>query len=191
MTANPDHTSRWARYRPVLQFLAKAAAIYGLWYVLYDLWLLPDGRLDAWVSETVAYAGHAVLSGLGIDAAASGRSIELARASGIRIVDGCNGLSTIGLFAGFVLAFPGSTRRRLWFLPFGIAVIYVANVARISLLGGLQVHWPAGFNVVHDLGAPAFFHLIVFGLWVLWANYGGAALDSNPESGAEVDPAVA
>jgi exosortase family protein XrtF len=192
MTDDPDHTSRWARYEPVLRFLAKAVAIYGAWYVLYDLWLLPDGRLDAWVSQTVVHAGQMVLSAVGVDAVASGRSIELARAPGIRIIDGCNGLSTIGLFAGFVLAFPGSTRRRLWFLPFGVGVIYVANVARISLLGGLQVHWPTGFNFVHDLGAPAFFHLIVFGLWVLWANYGGAALDADPESGAaEVDPAVA
>ena len=47
MTDDPDHTSRWARYEPVLRFLAKAVAIYGVWYVLYDLWLLPDGRLDA------------------------------------------------------------------------------------------------------------------------------------------------
>ena len=143
------------------------------------------------MSQTVVHAGQTVLSAVGVDAAASGRSIELAQASGIRIVDGCNGLSTIGLFVGFVLAFPGSTRRRLLFLPFGVGAIYVANVARISLLGGLQVHWPAGFNVIHDLGAPAFFHLIVFGLWVLWANCGGAALDIDPESGVEVDPAVA
>ncbi|PSQ79800.1 MAG: exosortase/archaeosortase family protein [Bacteroidetes bacterium QS_1_63_11] len=186
MTADPDHTSRWARYGPVLRFLAKAVAIYGVWYVLYDLWLLPDGRLDAWVSQSVAHAGQIVLSAVGVDAAANGRTIELARASGIRIVDGCNGLSTIGLFAGFVLAFPGSTRRRLLFLPFGIGVIYVANVARISLLGGFQVHWPAGFDVIHDLGAPAFFHLIVFGLWVLWANYGGAAQSSPSDSGPSV-----
>ncbi len=136
-----------------------------------------------------------VLSGLGVEAVANGRSIELARASGIRIVDGCNGLATIGLFAGLVLAFPGSTRRRLLFIPFGIGVIYLANVVRVSLLAGLQVHWPSAFEFVHNLGAPAFFHLIVFGLWVLWANYGGASQDSASDSGPNVStestPAVA
>ncbi len=191
MMTDSDSGFRWSQYEPVLRFLAKAVAIYGVWYVLYDLWLLPDGRLDAWVSQTVVHAGQMVVSGFGMDAVAKGRSIELAHASGIRIVDGCNGLSTIGLFVGFVLTFPGSTRRRLLFVPFGIGVIYVANVARISLLAGLQVHWPPAFEFVHNLGAPAFFHLIVFGLWVLWANYGGATLDAGAESGAEVDPAVA
>ncbi|MCS4177375.1 exosortase family protein XrtF [Salinibacter ruber] len=194
MTADPNSNFRWSRYGPVLQFLAKAVAIYGAWYVLYDLWLLPDGRLDAWVSQTVVHAGRVVLSGVGIEAVVNGRSIELARASGIRIVDGCNGLATIGLFAGFVLAFPGSTRRRLLFIPFGIGVIYLANVARVSLLAGLQVYWPPAFEFVHDLGATAFFHLIVFGLWVLWANYGspseGPASDSGPDVSIERSPAV-
>ncbi|MCS4142398.1 exosortase X [Salinibacter ruber] len=195
MTADPNSTSRWSRFSPVLQFLVKAVAIYGAWHVLYDLWLLPDGRLDAWVSQTVVYAGQMVLSGVGIEAVASGRSIELAQTSGIRIVDGCNGLATIGLFAGFVLAFPGSTLRRLLFIPFGIGVIYLANVARVSLLAALQVHWPPAFKFVHHLSAPAFFHLIVFGLWVLWANYGGASQDSASDSGSNVStentPAVA
>ena len=177
-----------SRYGPVLRFLAKAVAIYGVWYVFYDLWLLPDGRLDAWVSQTVVHAGHFVLSGFGIDAAVNGRTIELARASGIRIVDGCNGISTIGLFAGFVFAFPGTARRRALFLPLGIAVIYVANVVRVSLLAGLQVHWPTAFESVHSLGAPAFFHLIVFGLWVLWANYGGASLETTADAGSGPAP---
>lgn len=190
MNAHSD-AAGLSRFRPVLLFLAKAAAIYAVWYGVYDLWLLPDGRLDAWVSQSVVHAGHAVLSGLGFDAVVEGRTIQLAGASGIRIVDGCNGLATIGLFAGFVLAFPGTARRRLLFLPFGIAVIYAANVARVSLLAALQVYWPAAFDSIHSLGAPAFFHLIVFGLWVLWANYGGASLDAEAESEAEVDPAVA
>jgi exosortase family protein XrtF len=188
MSSDSAPSSRFARYGPVLRFLAKAVAIYGVWYVLYDLWLLPDGRLDALVSQTVVHASHVVLSGLGIDAVVDGRSIELAQASGIQIVDGCNGISTIGLFAGFVLAFPGTARRRAVFLPLGIAVIYLANVARVSLLAGLQVHWPTAFESVHSLGAPAFFHLIVFGLWVLWANHGGASLETAADAGSGPAP---
>jgi hypothetical protein len=33
--------------RSVLLFLGKMLAAYLAWYALYDLWLLPDGRLDA------------------------------------------------------------------------------------------------------------------------------------------------
>ena len=44
-----DFAARSRRARPLLLFLPKAMAIYGAWYVLYNLWLLPDGRLDAWI----------------------------------------------------------------------------------------------------------------------------------------------
>ncbi|PSQ83439.1 MAG: exosortase/archaeosortase family protein [Bacteroidetes bacterium QH_2_63_10] len=185
MTADSDHTSRWARYGPVVRFLAKAVAIYGAWYVLYDLWLLPDGRLDAWVSQTAAHVTGVVLSGVGLDAAVDGRTVQIAQTSGVRIVNGCNGLATIGAFIGFIVAYPGKTKRRLWFIPLGIAVIFLANVVRVSILAGSQAYWPAAFSWLHGMPTGAPFHLTVFGLWVLWAQYGGsppvsAATDAGP-----------
>ena len=165
--------------RSVLLFLAKALAVYGVWYVVYDLWLLPDGRLDAWVSHSVVRVSHAVLSVLGLDATMDGRTLQLAGAAGVKIVNGCNGLSTIGLFMGFVVAFPGTAWRRALFLPLGAVVIYLSNVARVSLLASLQVYWTDAFTWIHDLGAPAFFYLIVFGLWVGWTHFGGASTTAD------------
>lgn len=177
--------------RSVLLFLAKALAVYGVWYVVYDLWLLPDGRLDAWVSHSVVEVSHAVLSVLGLDAAMDGRTLQLAGAQGVKIVNGCNGLSTIGLFVGFVVAFPGTAWRRALFVPLGAVVIYLSNVARVSLLATLQVHWNDAFTWIHDLGAPAFFYLIVFGLWVGWTHLGGADLDVEARPSDEPAPAAA
>ncbi|MCS4055892.1 archaeosortase/exosortase family protein [Salinibacter ruber] len=115
MTADPKSNSQWSRYGPFLRFLAKAVAVYGMWYVLYDLWLLPDGWLDAWVSQSAASVTGTTLSGLGLDVAVEGRTVQLAQTSGVRIVNGCNGLATIGAFIGFIVANPGKTKRRLWF----------------------------------------------------------------------------
>lgn len=184
MTADSDSSASWSRYRPVLQFLAKAAAIYGLWYVLYDLWLLPDGRLDAWVSQTAAYVTGVVLSGVGLEAAVDGRTVRIAHTSGVRIINGCNGLATIGAFIGFIGAYPGKTKRRLWFIPLGIAIIFLANVARVSVLAGSQAYWPAAFSWLHGMPTGAPFHLTVFGLWVLWARYGGS---SQPSTGTNAE----
>ena len=158
--------------RSVLHFLGKMLAAYVAWYVLYDLWLLPDGRLDAWVSHSVADVSGALLSLLGFAPDVAGRVVALPDTAGVRIVNGCNGLSTIGLFVGFILAYPGDWTRRTWFIPLGAAVIYAANVGRITLLATLQRYLPDAFAWIHGLGAPAFFYLIVFGLWVLWVNYG-------------------
>jgi len=98
--------------------------------------------------------------------------VSVAEAAGIIIVNGCNGLSTIGLFSGFVLAFPGRWARRAWFLPVGAVVLYLSNVVRVALLAGLQPHWPSAFDGLHAVGTQ-FFYLVVFGLWVLWVRYGG------------------
>lgn len=167
----------------VLAFFAKLLAIYGVWYVVYDLWLLPAGWLDEWVSHSVAEASARVLSLSGLDAAAQGRDVVATTGeAGVRIVNGCNGISTIGLFTGFVLAYPGRWVRRLLFLPVGVGIIYASNVARISILVGFQKIWPDGFAFVHGLGAPTFFYLIVFGLWVIWANWGGGAAGAPSES---------
>ncbi|MCS4039951.1 exosortase/archaeosortase family protein [Salinibacter ruber] len=188
MTADQKSKSKWSRYGPVLRFLAKAVAVYGVWYMLYDLWLVPDGRLDAWVSQAAASVTGTTLSGLGLDVAVEGRTVQLAQTSGVRIVNGCNGLATIGAFIGFIVAYPGKTKRRLWFIPLGIAIIFLANVARVSVLAGAQAYWSSAFSWLHGMPTGAPFHLTVFGLWVLWARYGGS---SPPASAPDAEASTA
>lgn len=166
---------RLAPYRAVLLFFAKMLAVYGAWYVLYDLWLLPDGRVDRWLSYNVADVSQAVLALLGYDAVAIGRVVLSPGVSGVEIANGCNGLSTIGLFIGFVLAYPGSTPRRLAFLPLGVLVVYLTNVVRIVVMVLVQMYWPAAFDPLHSFGLTTIFYCAVFGLWVLWAHYGQPA----------------
>ena len=67
-----------------------------------------------------------------------------AGASGLRVADGCNGLSVLGLFVGFVLAHPGSVVRRMLFIPLGMLVIYGVNVGRLVTLVALQETFSLG-----------------------------------------------
>jgi exosortase family protein XrtF len=176
----------------LFQFGAKILAVYGLWYVIYDVWLLPAGWLDEWVSHRVVDLSNVFLSASGFDVVSQARYLRVANEAGIQVVDGCNGLSTIGLFIGFVLAFPGRWAHRAWFIPVGACVVFFANVFRVSLLAALQNVWPAGFEFVHGLGAPTFFYLIVFLLWVAWANIGDRTADSSPVDDKKSDrPQVA
>ena len=159
--------------RSVLRFLGKMLAAYVVWYVAYDLWLLPDGRLDAWVSHSVAGTTSSLLSAVGLAVETTGRTVGLPDTVGVYIADGCNGLSTIGLFVGFVIAYPGHSWRRLAFIPLGIAAIYATNVGRIVAMVLTQRHWPAAFDPLHGFGLTTIFYVAVFGLWVLWIRYGG------------------
>ena len=85
------------RHRRLLVFAAKMAAAYAAWFALYDLWLAPDGRLDAWLAEGTASLSTWLLSLGGFETFAAGRTFGLAGAPGLRVTDGCNGLSVLGL----------------------------------------------------------------------------------------------
>jgi exosortase/archaeosortase family protein len=171
--------------RRLVRFVGKVLAFYGLWYVLYDLWLLPDGTLDRWLSLNVAWASGGLLEVAGFAPVVEGRSLALPGVIGIRIANGCNGLSTLGLFIGFVLAYPGSAWRRLWFVPLGVLAIYATNVARVVAMLLAQKYWPAAFDPLHGFGLTTIFYVVVFALWVAWANYGGdpaSATSTRPSS---------
>ncbi len=155
---------------PLVGFVVRALLVFAVWFVVYDLWLLPDGRIDAVLSQVVARISGGALALLGGEVAVSGRVVRLDGASGIVVEDGCNGLTTLGLFVGFVLAYPGSWRRRAAFIPMGLAVIAVVNIVRVAGLAWIQVHAPGLFGAAHGVGANTIFYLTVFALWIVWAR---------------------
>jgi exosortase/archaeosortase family protein len=183
----PSSSASTGSTRRIATFVGKVLAFYGLWYVLYDLWLLPDGTVDRWLSLNVASVSGGLLDLLGFGATVDGRGIILPGVPGVRIANGCNGLSTLGLFVGFVLAYPGSAWRRLWFIPLGVLAVYATNVGRVVVMLLAQKYWPAAFDPLHGFGLTTVFYVVVFGLWVAWANYGGAPV-SSPST--EQPPAV-
>ncbi len=156
------------------RFLAVLLVGYGTWFVTYELIIKPDGRLDAMVARSVAATAGVVLQGFGLDIVTNDRNVRMANHSGVLVVDDCNGLAALGLFAGFVIAYPGTWVRRSWFIPLGLVVVFLANVFRVGSLVYFQQAWPAAFDLIHSVGVSTFFYLVVFGLWVAWANFGGS-----------------
>lgn len=156
----------------VAKFLFKVVGIYLLWYVIYELWLLPDGRLDQWLTTNIVAVSAGVLDSLGYDFYATGRWIGIEESAGVYLVDGCSGISAIGLFVGFVMAYPGAWVPRIAFVFIGIGIIYLVNILRIVVLTITQVKAPELFTVTHDYSTTAIFYLVIFLLWVIWANLG-------------------
>jgi exosortase/archaeosortase family protein len=107
----------------------------------------------------------------------------------VYVADGCNGLTTIGLFIGFVVAYPGKMIQRFLFIPLGILAIYATNVLRVIAMVLAQKYWPAAFDPLHTFGLTAIFYVVVFALWVLWANVGGAEAEASANE-AQQAPAV-
>lgn len=160
----------------IVRFVAKALGIFVIWYVVYELWLLPDGRLDEWLSLNIIANSAGILQWFGYDVYTVDRIIGIGEAGGIEIVDGCNGIAAIGLFLGFILAYPGDWKNRVSFSIVGIGVIYLVNIVRIITLVITQHSWPAVFDFTHDYSTTAIFYIVIFLLWMIWVNFS----DINP-----------
>ena len=169
-----------ASHRDLTVFIVKMVAVYAVWFVVYDLWLLPDGRLDAGLSEFVAAATGWMIGPFYETAVVDGRTVWATPQVGVIIENGCNGLSALSLFVGFVIAYPGSWARRALFIPLGLAAIVATNVLRCVALLVISDLWPSVFGQVHGFHALFVFYLAIFGLWVLWANVGGGQQAAQP-----------
>ncbi len=159
--------------REIALFFGKVFGVFVIWYLFYELWLLPDGRLDEFLSVNIVGVSAGILSVAGFDVFQTFRTLGIDGTPGLMIVDGCNGLEAIGLFIGFVVAYPGSMVKRILFIPAGILAIYLLNIFRIVTLTVLQSWAPQFFDFAHDYSTSAIFYLAIFGMWVIWANYGG------------------
>ena len=98
------------------------------------------------------------------------RLLVLNEQPSVIVGDPCNGLLLYALFAGFIIAFPGSLRDKLWFVPSGVGTIYALNVGRVAGLALNYVYWHPTVDFNHHLT----FTFVVYGaigaLWIGWAK---------------------
>ncbi|TGE27295.1 exosortase X [Hymenobacter metallicola] len=155
------------------RFLLLAVGFYVLWFFGYEQWLAVDGRLDAALSANITAASAGGLRLLGYDSAVHGLDPYLLLLNSqpvVHVGNPCNGLVLYALFTAFVLAFPGPWRRKLWFIPLGIVVIYLINIVRVGALAlnHLYSHQTVDFN--HHYTFTFVVYGFIFLLWMLWAR---------------------
>jgi exosortase/archaeosortase family protein len=156
---------------PLTQFVIKAIGFFLVWYVIYELWLLPNGALDKFISLNVIGISKGILDWLSFDIFTYSRVIGILGNPGVEIVDGCNGIAAMGLFFGFIIAYPGEIYKKISFTILGVCLIYISNIIRIIALVITQETNPEIFDFFHDYTTTAIFYFIIFGLWMLWVNY--------------------
>ncbi len=156
---------------PLTRFLLKAGVIYIIWYLMYDYYLLPDGRLDAFLSLSGVNLAGGILNIFGWDIYSESRVLAITGTNGVEIQNGCNGLELIGLYMGFILSYPGGTiLKRVMFLSGGIILLFVANVFRIMLFALSIYYVPTFWEQVHIYSSYFIFYPIVLTLWYIWTT---------------------
>jgi exosortase family protein XrtF len=87
-----------------------------------------------------------------------------------RVIEGCNSISVVILFASFIIAFSGKLKETIVFLLSGSVLIYVVNLFRIVILSIGMYHYPWRREILHTVIFPAIIYGIVFILWIIWVN---------------------
>lgn len=161
-------------FKPTLMFLGKFLLIYFGGNILYGLFVESyDQRPDP-VTRQVAVQSSWILNGVGYDVDVTDHPSEPKvrmrndRKTALNVFEGCNGLNVMIVFVAFLFAFGGPLKPLAVFLPAGIVIIHLVNLARINLLFYLSLNYPAEFYYYHKYFFTATLYLIVFALWVFW-----------------------
>ena len=85
-----------------------------------------------------------------------------------RIVEGCNAISVIILFAAFVFAFASNWIKTTLYIVVGAVLVYVLNIIRIALLVWAFYYYPEYKEFLHGTAFPLFIYGVVFILWLIW-----------------------
>ncbi len=85
-----------------------------------------------------------------------------------RIVEGCNAVSVIILFAAFIFSFSNRFIATFLYLFLGSIVIFIFNIFRIALLTAWLYKYPEYGAFLHDILFPLVIYGLVFVLWIVW-----------------------
>jgi len=87
-----------------------------------------------------------------------------------RMVEGCNAISVMILFASFVFAFYKGKKTVIFVLS-GLLLLYVMNVFRIAGLNIVMTDYTQYGKIAHDFIFPAVIYGTVVVLWLIWIKF--------------------
>jgi exosortase family protein XrtF len=87
-----------------------------------------------------------------------------------RVIEGCNSISIIILFLGFIISFAGPWKATIIYIITGSAIIYIINILRIAFLTMMLYKFPNEQMILHNLIFPAIIYGTTFMLWVIWVQ---------------------
>ena len=156
------------------RFLLTAGLLYVAWYFFYA-YLLHAGsaglKYDLMLCAHITSASAGVLRGLGYESSAL-NSTQL-YLSGWHVVNvgwQCDGLPVLALFAGFIIAYPGPWRTKLWFVPLGMLLIHGINILRVAGLALNQLYSRHTVNFNHHYTYTIIVYGFIFWLWTIWVR---------------------
>ncbi len=157
-----------------IRFVINAIGLALLWLVFYGLlrdFAFVNDFYEFGVREFTNFllvSTEGFLNLFGYETISYGKIVKIVDTPGIYLDRGCLARNLMGLYVGFVLAYPGMIKKKLWFIPFGLIVIIILNIMRLGGMAMILVCCPEHVDINHHY----VFKIVVFGaifiLWYFW-----------------------
>ncbi len=82
----------------------------------------------------------------------------------------CSGFKQILQFVILMMLFPGSLKRKFWFIPLGVIIVFLTNLFRIIGLSVIVITLPQYWDFSHDNIFRPLFYVVIFIMWVWWVE---------------------
>lgn len=167
------------KYKLVIKFILTFLLVYGVLTFGYSIYLdQSDGSkyYPDLMTNLVAKQTKTLINNMGYEAEVLPHENEPSMKVIInnkfvaRVIEGCNAVSIIFLFAAFVIAFSSKFKSTLLFLLAGSILIYSVNLIRIVILCIGLYHYPWRREILHTVIFPMIIYGLVFILWMIWVN---------------------
>lgn len=160
--------------RPALRFLGVFLGLYLGLNVLYGLWISSYGTEADAATWIVTEHTSAIVNLFGQETTIAQNpgipsvGIQVGLRNALNVYEGCNSLNVMIVFVSFIIAFGGNRKKLAWFIPVGLVLIYLVNLARVVGLFYVAEYWQHYFYYVHKYAFTGIIYLFVLGLWWWW-----------------------
>ena len=102
--------------------------------------------------------------------------------NGVWVGSNCNAITLFSLFSVFIIAYPGRTKEKFWFIPLGIIAIHILNIFRVIALVLIANYYPQFLNFNHTYTFTFLIYSFIFALWMIWVNKFSTKKNSTSEN---------
>ena len=90
----------------------------------------------------------------------------------IEIVYDCLAINLFFVFMVFIIAYPGKLKTKLWYIPFGIVVIFILNSMRMAALTLIVAKNPHLMDLFHHFIFQGLIYVFIFLMWWYFTKIG-------------------
>jgi len=132
-------------------------------------WGLDISAPFVWGAHNVAHVCKSILNFCGWRVTLeSNNSIQHLNGNSVQIIWACTGFKQAYIYFCIIAFYRGPLQKKLWYIPLGLAVVYLFNIFRISVIAAFIENHPTWFVFLHEYFFKYIFYGIIFLMWVLW-----------------------